>query len=484
MTYNNYLGEEENIKPEAAGLYSSISNQGYSNSAAIADLIDNSIDAGADTVWLTIDNSLKTIRIADDGCGMSMEELNRALRLGGKKEHAGNSELGKFGMGLISASLSMGPLIKIITKHDGKYSTGITDQDEIVRRNVFNGRFYESTQSEIGFFNEQTDGAENGTILIIDKCDNIQYKNASDLIDKLMNFIGEVFRAFICKGKKIYINDELVRINDPLMLDNPNTTIIYNNDIEVSLPDGTTDTIHLLAAKLPDLGQARNRKVGLNIANQGFYVMRNNREIAKALEFGGVFMKHNDLNLLRIELSFNSTLDKWMGVNSRKQDINPKAEIEYYLKNALRDPIDSLRREMKAKQKAGSEKKNPFKEKETGNAVSVLASTSVPTVLVSSLTQQSLAEKKEYDYVSMSFAGSSDDPLFKVSVLSNRITIRLNINHPYYSEKILEVNNVELKVALNKVILASIRAFVDACGVAKISFFAEVFAREFEKTES
>ncbi len=482
--HNNHSGEEENIIPEAAGLYSSISNQGYSNTAAIADLIDNSIDAGANNVWLTIDNNLKTIRIADDGCGMSMGELNRALKLGGKKEHVGNSELGKFGMGLISASLSMGSLIKIITKHDGKYSTGITDQEEITRTNAFKGRFYGSTQSEVEFLNEQIDGADSGTVLIIDKCDNIQYKNAGDLIDKLMGFIGEVFRSFIRDDKRLYINGEQVRVNDPLLLDNPSTTIIYNDDIEVELSDGTKDMIHLLAVKLQDQGRAMNAKAGKNQANQGFYVLRNKREIAKALEFPGVFTKHNDFNLLRIELSFNSTLDKWMGVNSRKQDIVPKAQVEYYLKKALKDPIESLREEMKAKQKANSEKKNPFKEEGVGETTVVPAPVSAPTTFVTPAQPIAPENEKEYEYSSVSFAGSAEDPLFKTSIVSDKITVRLNINHPYYSERILGANSIELKAALSNAIMAAMRAFVSTCGVAKLGFFAEEFARDFEKMES
>ena len=125
----------DNIMPDAAGTYFAIRNSGYENKNAIADLVDNSIDAGAKNIRITISDDftdeLPQIIIADDGCGMDMDTLRNALRLG-KTDHSSNSDLGKYGFGLKSASLSLGRKIKIVTKNKNKFSVAVFDYDQYV----------------------------------------------------------------------------------------------------------------------------------------------------------------------------------------------------------------------------------------------------------------------------------------------------------------------------------------------------------------
>lgn len=490
---NNYFegGQEENIIPDAAGLYSAIRSQGYSNIAAIADLIDNSIDAKANNIWISIDsNQPNAIYIADDGTGMSRETLVKAMKLGGKKEHSETSDLGKYGMGLISASLSIGSRIRIITKHDGKYSTAITDVKEIQRTNSFRAEFRDSYETEIDNFDMRTHHAENGTILIIDNCDGLQYNSAIDLIDALEQSIGETFRVFLRAGKSIYLNGERIAINDPLWLDNPETSILVNKDIAIKNENGTTSIMHVLVAELPHVDTAKSRKYGLNIANQGFYILRNGRQIAKALEFSEIYSKHNDYNTLRIELNFGPDLDDWMGINSKKQDITPKGELVPYLKEALDGSLKSLRSRLKEEQKKRAEErnkqKNPFNPvnytpTNTSEATSAPASMPVSSAPAAT-TPVSIVVKAEpeYEYSVASFVGDEDDPLFSVSVLSSKVTIRYNMSHAFYAEQILNsAYSVEVKKTLDKTILAAAKSFVDLNGTAKLPIFIESLAKNF-----
>lgn len=81
---------------------------GYSFEQAVADLLDNSIQAGAGTILVRIvvrDTEVKQVQIADDGVGMTLDGLLRAARFGSDSQHTTTS-LGKFGMGLKLASLS------------------------------------------------------------------------------------------------------------------------------------------------------------------------------------------------------------------------------------------------------------------------------------------------------------------------------------------------------------------------------------------
>ena len=164
---SNMGGKEENILPEAKGLFQALRDMGYENTAAIADLIDNSIDANATNIRITIDEDMQKIFIADDGIGMSAEVLNTAIKLGGKKAHDNSSDLGKYGLGLITASLSMGRVLRVITKNDNKYNTAVLDYDAVCETNKFIADFHESTKNEIEAFDFRTQNASSGTIIII-----------------------------------------------------------------------------------------------------------------------------------------------------------------------------------------------------------------------------------------------------------------------------------------------------------------------------
>ena len=101
----------EEIQPDPQGILDALSRVGYSIEVAVADLVDNSIDAGASKVivrlWLT-GGHITGVTVADDGQGMSNDEMSEAMRFGssGIERDVGGPRLGKFGLGLKSASFS------------------------------------------------------------------------------------------------------------------------------------------------------------------------------------------------------------------------------------------------------------------------------------------------------------------------------------------------------------------------------------------
>ena len=347
MNNNSNLGvKEENILPEAKGLFQALSDMGYENTAAVADLVDNSIDAGATNIRITVSDDMNKIFIADDGTGMSADVLNTAIKLGGKKAHDNNSDLGKYGLGLITASLSLGRVLRVITKHDNKYNTAVLDYDVVCDMNKFIADFHMSTETEKSAFEFRTKNASSGTVIIIDKCDSIQYTKPKDLITALETNLGQVFRSFLRNGKHIYLNDAEVQITDPMLQDLAGVINIVDTNVEIRTTSGSEGIMHVLAVKIPDQKAKINKRLKLNIQGQGFYILRNNREIASALEFPEIFKKHNDFNLLRIEVSFNPELDSLMGINIKKHDVAPSKEVINALNEVLSEPIKKFRAEM------------------------------------------------------------------------------------------------------------------------------------------
>ena len=110
-----------NLSPPASSLIESIRSIGYSFDTAVADIVDNSISALAKNIEVNIsppENGNLSVAILDDGTGMTRDELVIAMSLGGKgpraKRDAG--DLGRFGLGLKTASFSQAKKLLVITK--------------------------------------------------------------------------------------------------------------------------------------------------------------------------------------------------------------------------------------------------------------------------------------------------------------------------------------------------------------------------------
>lgn len=103
--------------PSARRLMESLRDIGYDLASAVADLVDNSIDADAENVRIDIGHDVDGgwIRIADDGVGMTERLLDEAMRYGSSRTY-GASDLGHFGLGLKTASLSQGRRLTVASR--------------------------------------------------------------------------------------------------------------------------------------------------------------------------------------------------------------------------------------------------------------------------------------------------------------------------------------------------------------------------------
>src|SRR5687768_10576196 len=124
------------VIPSARRLMASLRDMGYDTPSAIADLIDNSIDANAATVDVTIaDHGLASwVRIVDDGVGMTPRQLDEAMRYGSSRDY-GMRDLGHFGLGLKTASLSQCRRLTVATRttERGRIHIRRWDLDRVAR---------------------------------------------------------------------------------------------------------------------------------------------------------------------------------------------------------------------------------------------------------------------------------------------------------------------------------------------------------------
>ena len=120
-------------QPSAAPVIQALRSIGYNAQTAIADIVDNSIDAKATCINIAFEynNGNGFIKITDNGLGMTEEELQKAMTIGSKdpREKRQKEELGRFGMGLKTASFSLGKRLCVVTKKEGIVSERCWDLD-------------------------------------------------------------------------------------------------------------------------------------------------------------------------------------------------------------------------------------------------------------------------------------------------------------------------------------------------------------------
>jgi hypothetical protein len=111
------------VTPSARRLTESLRHIGYDFTTAVADIVDNSVAAGAHKIDITIhyDGASSYVLIADDGSGMTERGLYEALRFGTRRAYA-NGDLGRFGLGLKTASISQCRRLTVITRHSPVYT--------------------------------------------------------------------------------------------------------------------------------------------------------------------------------------------------------------------------------------------------------------------------------------------------------------------------------------------------------------------------
>jgi hypothetical protein len=335
-------------QPNPEILLPSLRTSGYTLESAIGDLVDNSLDAEATTVAVSMakeEDGFWTIEVADDGFGMDSHALDQMMRLGSRVEHDISSQLGRFGLGSTTASLALGTVQHVITADaSGNFTSAATDLDEVVRRRAFLKHLGPATPVEEQLFREafSRHGLQSpalGTLVRVLRCDKIGRHSLKPAVDSVRRYLGEVYRYFIDAGKTFYVNGDRVDAVDPLDRKNPDTVVLLDDSFDYLVTrDGekTPETVGVILVQLPDWGgQEANRSHGVTIERSGLYVLRNRRQIAQALTFG-IFARHNALSRFRGELLFPASIDVDLGVTFLKSSWELKPS------QSLRDKVEQI----------------------------------------------------------------------------------------------------------------------------------------------
>jgi hypothetical protein len=379
MNNQNNICDETNFDPSPSRLAESLRDTGYSYEAAFADIVDNSIAANASCVEIDIyqmvDGALK-VTISDNGDGMDLSTLLNAMRYGSPRRKSPKS-LGKFGMGLKTASTSFCRKLTVISRKLDDVNVRTWDIDEIINKDQWilitpDLNDYEEDVETLDAL--ALNGTRAGTIVIWENIDRLisQSGNAysrkalEKLINEIENHLSGIFGKFLdtenctCDNVVIKINGQPLVGWDPTgkwlnTEQDPKRVTLVSKQLKVvqeTNGENIEKSFELNGYILPNKSEMTDseiEKIRYGNDNQGFYIYRENRLIYSGGWPHRIFTKDPHLNLVRIELNFEHDLDDYFQVDIRKtRIIFPQA-----LRDEVKNHIAPLRNEANRRYRSG-----------------------------------------------------------------------------------------------------------------------------------
>ena len=419
-----------------------IRDLGYkSPSWALAELIDNSFQAGANTVAIRLgfakgnasEKKPDQIAIVDDGNGMLPDMISRAVVWGGTSRHDSRKGFGRYGYGLPSASVSIAKRYTVYAKIVGAPWHAVTvDIDALAAA----ANDAEATsrllsphvaappewclRSEDGF---DTGSLESGTVIVLEDLDRLRRMSGwitrRSFDANLLNDLGAIYRHWLPQ-RCLYVDGKLVQPLDPLFLmehgryfdeTEVRAEAIEARTFTVETSDGKTGTISIRASVLPPDFQL------LDPSQYGIEKAANNKRIAAMREFNGLLICREQRQIdcvrpkwttfgnydrnIKIEIDFDPVLDEHFGITTSKQQITVDDEMWERLKQQgtncgnLYNLIRDMRKRFKALQGSCAAEAEE-KRKASASPASVVAFNET-TELKGAVVEPTAAQKEEAD---------------------------------------------------------------------------------------
>lgn len=354
------------VIPSAKRLIKSLRDMGYDFAQAIADVVDNSIEADATMVAIDVefDGDDSWVRIADNGCGMKPEQLREAMRYGAERGYD-EDDLGKFGLGLKTASMSQCQRLSVASrwnKERANIAAYAWDLDHIEKTNR-----WEILPLERGGLRpaiRQPLKDTRGTVVLWERLDRIlgykhpygemARKRLSQTCREIELHLGMVFHRFLTgdvggRKLKLLLNGNPVAPWDPFCRDQPRTKALTPVTIRVE-HEGVSGEVRFEPYVLPHQDDftppdAFERASGPAKWNQqqGFYIYRAGRMIQSG-SWSNLRASDEHTKLARVAVSFSPALDEAFKINVAKMRVQLPALIRDEVRDATA-PVIKLARE-------------------------------------------------------------------------------------------------------------------------------------------
>jgi hypothetical protein len=378
----------------------SLRDVGYNTTtSALEEHVDNAIEAGATEVRVFFHqtgrrgNFETNVMVYDNGRGMAPNVLKVATSFGGSLSYGNRSGIGRFGMGMKTAALSMSPVMELYSWQEPKAVYNMILDTNAIGRDRANvielpdPKFSENLPPEIIQFltrplnfprdkSEQllvaSDDAElwerlgpHGTIIYMPECDRLSYATDRKLVDHATKEMARVYRRALASGLKLYVNNRRVEAFDPTYfmatarharvegLKIKTSRLVVKKEVEIKLNDDRSETAKAIVKiySLPiDDWSTLPRKVLKNDLHlfEGFNVsiLRNDREVFAGF-MPDIAPRHSVANWFRIEIDFPGVLDEAFGVAANKQGVRLKGSAIDAINAHVGDEITTLTEKIK-----------------------------------------------------------------------------------------------------------------------------------------
>lgn len=333
------------VLPSARKLMGSLRDIGYDLPSAIADLVDNSIDAGAENVNVTFgeQGADSWIRIVDDGMGMTPRELDEAMRYGSQRTYS-DSALGHFGLGLKTGSLSQCRRLTVGSRRrrNAPFAVRRWDLDLVAERDSWDLDTPPRKELPPQLLEPLSEGA--GTVVLWERLDRVlAFRNPdgaatrralANMAAEVADHLGMVFHRFItgewADGDgfvNISVNGEPVTAWDPFAREEKHTKVLPRQAIKLITEDGSGVNLTVQPYVLPSQTHfsspaAHQVAAGPSRWNrqQGFYVYRRDRMIQSG-GWNRIRTMDEHAKLARIAIDLPAGHEELFGINVAKMSI-------------------------------------------------------------------------------------------------------------------------------------------------------------------
>ena len=335
-------------EPEASSMIETFRAIGYSVETAIADIVDNSIAADARNIWIDFawEGPETILSIIDDGIGMDEEQLIQAMRPGSVSplEERRKGDLGRFGLGLKTASFSQCRKFALVSKRK-KAETSFWAWDLDFVNHVKAWRLIKHCP-DVEQYTERIENLNNGTAVVWWEIDRLTRNTLKDddksrakflaNMDKVKKHLGMVFHRFIDEGLQIHFNGRQIESWDPFMIGFDGLQTKPENNLEGG-------NVRIKGFVLPHRSKLSPEDYNYGkgpedswTAHQGFYVYRNKRLLV-AGDWLGYFKKEVHYDLCRVRIDLDSAMDMEWQTDIKKSVVRPPGRLKDVITSVAKD---------------------------------------------------------------------------------------------------------------------------------------------------
>jgi hypothetical protein len=378
-------------------LVNTLRDVGYNNTtSAVCEYVDNSIQAGASEVRIYFNQRGKKndqkidVLILDNGKGMAPNVLRAVTAFGGSMNYDDRQGIGRYGMGMKTAALSMGKLVEIYSWTEPKAFYCMSLDVEAVgddRSNVVNlpePEFADALPAEVRAVLTSTmtfpsDAAAQelltsnpddlttrlgaaGTLIYIPDCDRLMYRRSKSLTEHATKEFARIYRRQLGKGLRIFVNNRCLEPFDPTYtmegarhtkvpeIGSSKSSLVRVWNVDIPLEEGgavskqVTIRLFRLPIEVWDLLARKILKNDLHVFD-GDHIsfVRSNREIHKGHVSSIVGKFGTRDHWWRLEIEFPAELDEAFGVSFNKQGVRPKGYVSETIQQIIWEDLRLVR---------------------------------------------------------------------------------------------------------------------------------------------